>query len=385
MLCAVLVWIAGYIYAQDISEAIVGLSMALAGLTGIIGTVTFTVLRRHIGLERTGLIAYNAEILCLSLTVASIWVPGSPFDPFFKNQPANCTELNSTFSSAVTPELNASDMSHRYNPAEDKQKEEQMGCDEYQYNFQGTNISIILFLLGIITSRVGMLCQLMKVQGCHCNCGDCSDRGGWTRLFLNCLCSTGLWMADLVVTQLLQETVEERERGMVNSMQNSFNMLMDMIKFILVIFVPHIQTFGILIMLSFLFICMAGCFFAFYSWRVRGHLFHFQKVKSLLCVTRHVPLMVEAGGSGQGSKPEGEGEGAEKGKSERASEGSAGKEKGKGPSGEDNGLKGGKGSKKGDRDGWGPRKEGQVSEGNTRQGTDSGSRQALTSTDSIQV
>ena len=81
-------------------------------------------------------------------------------------------------------------------------------------------------------------------------------------------------MADLVVTQLLQETVRERERGIVNGVQNSLNMLMDVLKFTLVIVLPHIETFGYLIILSFIFICLASLFFVIYSRSIRGHLLH---------------------------------------------------------------------------------------------------------------
>jgi iron-regulated transporter 1 len=109
------------------------------------------------------------------------------------------------------------------------------------------NISIMLFLIGIISSRIG------------------------------------LWMADLVVTQLMQESVVEMERGVVNGVQNSLNMFMDMLKFALVIALPHIQIFGVHILLSFSFIVIAGFLFAFHSWRVRGHLFHFSKLRNILC------------------------------------------------------------------------------------------------------
>ena len=54
--------------------------MGLAGATGIIGTLLFTRLRHWLGLERTGLIAFSAQLSCLTLAVASIWTPGSPFD-----------------------------------------------------------------------------------------------------------------------------------------------------------------------------------------------------------------------------------------------------------------------------------------------------------------
>ena len=79
---------------------------------------------------------------------------------------------------------------------------------------------------------------------------------------------TGLWMADLVVTQLLQENVNELERGIVNGVQNSLNMLMDMVKNALVIAMPCVETFGILILLSFLFICIGAGFFVGHVARV---------------------------------------------------------------------------------------------------------------------
>ena len=44
------------------------------------GSFVYPHLRSRVGLQRTGLIALFAEISCLSLSVASIWLPGSPFD-----------------------------------------------------------------------------------------------------------------------------------------------------------------------------------------------------------------------------------------------------------------------------------------------------------------
>ena len=107
---------------------------------------------------------------------------------------------------------------------------------------QGWNVAIILLIFGLITSR------------------------------------TGLWMADLTITQLLQENVAEKERGIVNGVQNSLNMFMEMLKFALVIVIPYVETYGYLVLLSFTFICTGGMLFAYYSWTVRGHLFHFEKI-----------------------------------------------------------------------------------------------------------
>lgn len=78
-------------------------------------------------------------------------------------------------------------------------------------------------------------------------------------------------MADLTVTQLLQENVPENERGAVGGVQNSLNMTFDLLKFIVVIMVPYVETFGYLIIMSFCFIFSAGCLFAYHTYRVSGH------------------------------------------------------------------------------------------------------------------
>lgn len=79
-------------------------------------------------------------------------------------------------------------------------------------------------------------------------------------------------MADLTITQLLQETVAEHERGTVGGVQNSLNMLMDLLKFALVIFVPHIETFGYLVMVSIFCYWVAAALFLYHAFRIRGYL-----------------------------------------------------------------------------------------------------------------
>jgi len=71
-------------------------------------------------------------------------------------------------------------------------------------------------------------------------------------------------MADLVVTQTQQEGVVEAERGVVGGVQVSLNMLMDMLKFALVIALPDIELFGVHICLSFMFVLSGGLLFAFH-------------------------------------------------------------------------------------------------------------------------
>ena len=86
-----------------------------------------------------------------------------------------------------------------------------------------------------------------------------------------CALDPGLWVSDLVICQLQQENVAETERGTVNGVQNSLNNLMDMCKFILVMFLPTIGTFGYLIMLSFLFVLSGTVTFYVHSFKASGN------------------------------------------------------------------------------------------------------------------
>eukprot|EP00095_Tigriopus_kingsejongensis_P004721 snap_masked-scaffold931_size79642-processed-gene-0.3 protein:Tk04721 transcript:snap_masked-scaffold931_size79642-processed-gene-0.3-mRNA-1 annotation:"putative ferroportin" len=54
----------------------------------------------------------------------------------------------------------------------------------------------------------------------------------------------GLWLADLAVTQILQERISANRRGALNGVQGSLNYLMDTFKFILVILLPAEESFG---------------------------------------------------------------------------------------------------------------------------------------------
>lgn len=88
---------------------------------------------------------------------------------------------------------------------------------------------------------------------------------------------SGLWMADLAISQIFQETIAEEERGVVNGVQNSLNSVMDMAKSILVIILPNPRTFGILIVISWLSVVIGYVMYCRYSRRKRGHLLPFHK------------------------------------------------------------------------------------------------------------
>ena len=128
----------------------VGLAMSLAGVTGILGTFAFTWFRRRVGLERTGLFAINFELLCLTLCVVSVWAPGSLFQPdsLFHPPQQDGIENCSVVADIVPTVGNASDLT----PYSD------VGSSGIPQGCGGSampKISILLFLIGVITSRVG--------------------------------------------------------------------------------------------------------------------------------------------------------------------------------------------------------------------------------------
>ena len=77
---------AAYAVTQGVSESILGILMGVSAIFGLLGTFVYPVLRRRVGLVRTGLLALSAQVTCLSLCVASVWMPGSPFDPTYSSR-----------------------------------------------------------------------------------------------------------------------------------------------------------------------------------------------------------------------------------------------------------------------------------------------------------
>nr|XP_006006098.2 PREDICTED: solute carrier family 40 member 1-like isoform X1 [Latimeria chalumnae] len=70
----------GYAYSQGINSSVLSIMVALSALTGLLGTVFFTVMRKYCGLIRTGYFSSIAQTSCLLLCVLSAFAPGSPLD-----------------------------------------------------------------------------------------------------------------------------------------------------------------------------------------------------------------------------------------------------------------------------------------------------------------
>ncbi|CAG0892948.1 unnamed protein product [Darwinula stevensoni] len=255
----------GYLYSQGVAEWLVGLLTGVGALTGLLGAVAFPSVRRRLGIERTGLSGFGLESFSLCFCVAAVFTPGSPFqwDYLWDPAPSNSTAEptgNATATGAETGTNSA---------------------------IADVTISLALFVTGIISARFALK-ESDSHQFCIFGPGE------------------GLWLADLSVTQIIQEKVEEARRGSFSGVQSSMNMVMDLVKYGLVAGLPGPQTFGYLVVASFLFVCLGWLSFGIYSRRQRGHLL--PHLESLVpCLRKAESLryqQMKAGGYGTIRVPE---------------------------------------------------------------------------------
>uniref|UniRef100_A0A673NFB4 Solute carrier family 40 member n=1 Tax=Sinocyclocheilus rhinocerous TaxID=307959 RepID=A0A673NFB4_9TELE len=225
-----------YAYTQGISGSLLSILMGMSAVAGLLGTVLFTKLRKTCGLVNTGVISSCLHLVCLLLCLCSVFAPGSPLDLSVLNI-KNASDvggmtgghqrhgypLRGSINQPLLPDRSSIHWTNNIVLFENVPA----GTEPESY------ISIILLFLGVITARVG------------------------------------LWSFDLTVTQLLQETICESERGVVNGVQSSMNYLMDLLHFIMVISAPQPQHFGILVIISILFIFTGHTMYFLYARKVK--------------------------------------------------------------------------------------------------------------------
>lgn len=142
----------GYAYTQGLSGSVLSVLMGASAITGIMGTVAFTWLRRKCGLVRTGLFSGLAQLSCLILCVISVFMPGSPLDlsvspfedirsRFMQAEPVPpTTKIPETGFTTETPMSNVSNIVNTVH--EISTKSEPM-------------ISVSLLFAGVIAARIG--------------------------------------------------------------------------------------------------------------------------------------------------------------------------------------------------------------------------------------
>ena len=196
----------GFCLSQCVTEGQLGILVGVSALIGILGSLSFPYLRKRFGLARTGLFGMGSLIVADLLCVISIWVNGSPFDPY---------------------------VGHKVHAAE---------------NFNDNDLHLKPLTPSLAETINGTILLSDEISDCKIQ----SFLSVSILLSGILLAKFGLWISDLTITQTFQEEVEEEYRGILNGVQSSINSLMDTIKFALVISLPGENTFGILIIASFL-------------------------------------------------------------------------------------------------------------------------------------
>ncbi|CAG11244.1 unnamed protein product, partial [Tetraodon nigroviridis] len=214
----------GYAYTQGLNGSILSLLMGASAVMGICGTVAFTWIRKKCGLIRTGFVSGVAQLSCLMLCVASVFVPGSPFD-------LGVSPFRDLYSHLLgEPDLPEVDHALSAIPQVGNLTTAAPSGEPPLPSL----LSVSLLFAGVIAARVG------------------------------------LWSFDLTVTQLIQENVIESERGVINGVQNSMNYLLDLLHFIMVILAPNPEAFGLLVIISVSFVAMGHMMYFRFAFKSLG-------------------------------------------------------------------------------------------------------------------
>ena len=295
----------GFAYMQRLSEAVVSGCYAAGSFMGIVGTFLFPRVRRKVGLPKTGLVSFFLQLSMLAMCVLSIWTPGSPSDLYkyhihtgqkkasqkkFSDLDVQTTQLNTaSVYQQNLPRTSVINYQHEAVPSisPNIQRDNQTGIVNSSSIIQplpsitkyprriltikSTDINsrpptlssgpmsrstkknkisptpaysqfpTSAFSASVNTSSIAMT----KIQETFSYISIGLLMAGLI------LSRAGLWMTDLTVTQLVQENVAEKERGVVSGTQSAFNSILDLMHYVLAIILPKPNQFGILILISF--------------------------------------------------------------------------------------------------------------------------------------
>ena len=143
--------LSGYVKQQGLSESLISILLGAGAVVGVMATVIFPYFRKWMGLQRTGLVSFFLESSCLSVCVVSVFVPGSPFDPYFiSSGRSDLPECNVT-TNGTTLEANGESLNATI--------EDSTGCISPSTPASASAISIICLMTGIVTSRLGKKTQ----------------------------------------------------------------------------------------------------------------------------------------------------------------------------------------------------------------------------------
>ncbi|XP_063714689.1 solute carrier family 40 member 1-like isoform X2 [Symsagittifera roscoffensis] len=208
----------GYMLLQGLSEGYLSLTMAASSCMGVVGTIIFPFLKNRLGLIRTTMVGSIIQITCVSISVASFFLPGSTWHVLSSGNSGTAAEPPTETGTGI------------FNGSKNATTEGIEAGSDDDHNY----MSVIVFAIGIIFSRAG------------------------------------LWTFDLGVTQMIQESVDTSECGRFNSFQKALQSSFDLIYLTLVIALPRSDTYAWLGFVSYSAV-IAAFFVLVYYLRFHSH------------------------------------------------------------------------------------------------------------------
>ena len=139
----------GFCMSQCVTESVLGGLVGVSAIIGIFGSLAFPLFRRKVGLHKTGLIGFASLIATLTLCVVSIWLPGSPFDPFY------FTRKDITVNVPILMENSTSELNSGASTAS-HQNQSNIITSDVSNCYVSSYISVSVLLSGIILHRFGL-------------------------------------------------------------------------------------------------------------------------------------------------------------------------------------------------------------------------------------
>ncbi|CAJ0583744.1 unnamed protein product, partial [Mesorhabditis spiculigera] len=207
----------GYGQSVGLPDSLLGGFRSFGSLCGILGALSYAFFERMMGVRKTGIFGLAFQQVCLIIAVTSIVMPGSPMD------------LDGYFGS-ITPKKWWSDFKDSFSPVTTvapANSTEGINWQDFTSNGESM-ISIFAFLIGIATARFG------------------------------------LWMADLAITQVMQEGVIESQRNTVFGVHNALCQTFSVLKDVMVIVLPEASTFAICMLISYGFVAVGFIAYLYY-------------------------------------------------------------------------------------------------------------------------
>ena len=301
----------GYAYTQCLSESILSIVRGVGSLFGVFATFIFPRLRNAVGVVRCGLFSMSLQFSCLLLCVAAVFAPGSPFFLLPRNSghvslpQCNSSEhiastpspncMNQVPSNATLPFLRPShlqDMTSFSSVNANSTIRPTSTLINSSFASIGNGTMAYPTTAAVISpSKTSVLLFTSSVfPTSNRNCSSDTTAmpatsSSFSYISISLLLAgivtsrLGLWLSDLAISQLFQEAVAEQERGIVAGMQSSFNSVLSLIMFFLVIALPKPEHFGLLALMSVCAVGIGGLLYASFAYKIRGHLFHFDKLR----------------------------------------------------------------------------------------------------------